>query len=313
MFKGLAELIVMDANTREEFVEKCKPGGEYDGVVAVYRRNFSALRIGNFDRGLIESLPKSVRWIAHVGAGYDKVDVQACIDRGITLSHTPHTPDDATATTAFFLMISAFRQFSRAERNLRAGAWKGGLNPGDAHDLTGRTLAILGLGGIGMRLVELAHAFPMRIVYHNRRRRTDAPEWCEYYPEERLDEMLGMADVLSISVPLRKETEGLVGEKMIRALKPGAILVNTARGRVVDEEAMLKALEDGHLGGIGLDVFPDEPDVNPRLLAIPNATLLPHVGTSTGDTLKKMELMAFQNIHDFLTKGRGENVVPEMA
>ena len=144
-------------------------------------------------------------------------------------------------------MISALRQFSKAERDLRAGLWKSQLNSGNAHDATGRTLAILGLGGIGMRLAEFAHAFPMRILYHNRRRVASAPDWCEYVPAERLDEMLASADVLSVHVPLRKDTEGLVGESMIRKLKKGAIIVNTARGKVIDEEAMIRALEDGHV------------------------------------------------------------------
>ena len=166
---------------------------------------------------------------------------------GITVSNTPGAVDDATATTALYLMLSALRQFSKAERDVRAGLWKSQLSSCKAHDATGRTLAILGLGGIGMRFAQLAHAFPMRIVYHNRRKVEGAPPWCEYYGLDRLDEMLSIADVLSVHVPLRKETEGLVDEKMIRKLKKGAIIVNTARGKVIDEEAMLRALEDGHV------------------------------------------------------------------
>lgn len=167
---------------------------------------------------------------------------------GIIVSNTPGAVDDATATTALYLMLSALRQFSKAERNLRSGQWKSGLYSGNAHDATGRTLAIFGLGGIGSRFAELAHAFPMRVVYHNRGKVESAPEWCEYFPPERLDEMLSIADVLSIHVPLKSDTEGLVGEKMIRKLKKGAIIVNTARGKVIDEEALIRALEDGHVG-----------------------------------------------------------------
>ena len=146
-------------------------------------------------------------------------------------------------------MISAHRQYALAERNIRSGRWKSGLYSGNAHDLTGKTLAVLGLGGIGLRLAELAHAFPMRIVYHNRHKAENAPEWCEYFPAEKLDEMLAIADVLSVHVPLKTETEGLVGEEMIRKLKKGAIIVNTARGKVIDEAAMIRALEDGHVRG----------------------------------------------------------------
>ena len=144
-------------------------------------------------------------------------------------------------------MISALRLFAHAEQDVRAGKWKSSHRPGAAHDLTGRTLAILGLGGIGLRLAELAHAFPMRVVYHSRNRNVQAPAWCEYYGTDRLDEMLAQADVLSVHVPLRPDTEHIVDEKMIRKLKKGAVIVNTARGKVIDEAAMIRALEDGHV------------------------------------------------------------------
>ena len=163
------------------------------------------------------------------------------------MSNTPGAVDDATATTALYLIISTLRQFSKAERNLHEGAWKSGLNSGRAFDLTDKTLAILGMGGIGTRIAELAHAFPMRIIYHNRRPAEGAPPWTEYYPTERLAEFLKEADVLAVSIPLRQETEGLVGEEMIRGLKKGAFIVNTARGKVIDEDAMIRALEDGHV------------------------------------------------------------------
>jgi glyoxylate reductase len=144
-------------------------------------------------------------------------------------------------------MISAFRHFSSSERSLRAGQWNSNISPSLTRDLTGKTLAILGLGGIGFRLAELARAFPMRVIYHARRRVEGAPDWCEYFGQEQLDEFLGLADVLSVHVPLRLDTEGLVGEEMIRKLKRGAILVNTARGKIIDEAALIKALEDGHV------------------------------------------------------------------
>lgn len=166
---------------------------------------------------------------------------------GIIVSNTPVAVDDATATTALYLMISAFRQFSKGERSLRAGRWKNDFSSSVTHDPTGKTLAILGLGGIGFRLAELAHAFPMRIIYHSRNKVQGAPDWCEYFGQDQLDEFLGLADVLSVHVPLRANTEGLVSEEMIRKLKRGAIIVNTARGKVIDEAALIRALEDGHV------------------------------------------------------------------
>ncbi|KAI0035454.1 hypothetical protein K488DRAFT_43241 [Vararia minispora EC-137] len=311
MFDGVAEVIVMDSPDRADFLANLQPGSKYAGVVAVYRHNVSADRIGVFDREIVGALASSVKWIAHNGAGYDQIDVAACIEHGIIVSNTPGAVDDATATNALYLMISALRDFSFGERNLRAGKWKTGVSAARTHDLTGRTLAVLGLGGIGLRLAELAHAFPMRIIYHSRTPAPDAPTWAEYFPVEKLDEFLAQADVLSVHVPLRPETVGLVGEDMIRKLKKGAVIVNTARGKVIDEEAMIRALEDGHLGAIGLDVFPDEPEVNPRLLEFRNATLLPHMGTETQDSQKKMEIRALSNVLDYLTKGKGKDVVPE--
>ncbi|KAG5342596.1 hypothetical protein C0989_012101 [Termitomyces sp. Mn162] len=262
-----------------------------------------------FDKEIIDGLSASVKWIAHNGAGYDSVDVYACIERGIYLSNTPGAVDDATATTALYLLISTLRQFSLSERSLRAGQWKPADLSSKTHDVTGRTLAILGLGGIGLRFAELAHAFPMRIIYHSRHKVQDAPEWCEYF--ENVDEMLGQADVLSVHVPLRADTVDLVGEKMIRALKPGAIIINTARGKVIDEEAMIRALQDGHLASVGLDVFPNEPEVNPQLLKFPNITMLPHMGTETQDSQRKMEVRALQNLRDYLITGMGKDLVPE--
>ena len=166
---------------------------------------------------------------------------------GIKVSNTPGAVDDATATTGLYLILSALRQFSKAERNVRKGVWKSGLDPGRASDLTGKTLAILGMGGVGTRIAELVHSFPMRVIYHNRRPAQGAPAWTEYYPKEKLAAFLKEADVLAVSVPLTQETSGLVGEAMIRGLKRGAIIVNIARGKVIDEEATIKALEDGHV------------------------------------------------------------------
>ncbi|KAI0343739.1 hypothetical protein BDW22DRAFT_1356285 [Trametopsis cervina] len=311
MFDGVADVVAMDSPDRADFLANLKSGGKYKGIVGVYRHNVSADRIGIFDEEIVSALAPSVKWIAHNGAGYDQIDVAACKAKGITVSNTPGAVDDATATTGLYLTVSALRQFSRMERDLRAGLWKSNHSAGKAHDATGKTVAILGLGGIGLRYAELVHAFPMRVVYHNRSKSSIAPDWCEYFGVDRLDEMLSIADVLSVHVPLRKETEGLVGEEMIRKLKKGAIIINTARGKVIDEAAMIRALEDGHLGAVGLDVYPDEPSVNPRLLDFPNATLLPHMGTETCDSQKKMEIRALSNLLDFFKKGKGTDIVPE--
>ncbi|KAF5320991.1 hypothetical protein D9619_001957 [Psilocybe cf. subviscida] len=306
---NIADIVYVDSPDRKSFLAGFGPGGKYENTVGIYRENESRHKIGIFDKELIDGLPSSVKWIAHNGAGYDPVDVHACKARGIYLSNTPGAVDDATATTALYLLISTLRQYSVSERALRALKWKPeGLNK-LTHDVTGKTLAILGLGGIGTRLAVLAHAFPMRVIYHSRKKNPNAPEFCEYF--EDVNEMLKQTDVLSVHVPLRAETVGLVDEKMIRALKPGAIIVNTARGKVIDEDAMIRALEDGHLAAAGLDVFPNEPEVNPRLLDFPQVTLLPHMGTENQDTQRQMEVRALQNLKDFLETGMGKDLVVE--
>ncbi|THG93122.1 hypothetical protein EW145_g8464, partial [Phellinidium pouzarii] len=164
---GISQIVLMDSPDRDDFLNGFKSGGKYDGVVGIYRHNSSSDRIGIFDTALIDALSPSVGWIAHNGAGYDQIDTKACKAKGIVVSNTPGAVDDATATTGLYLIISALRQFARAEQNIRSGNWKSGLKP--AHDPSEKTLAILGLGGIGLRLAELCRPFNMRIVYHSRR------------------------------------------------------------------------------------------------------------------------------------------------
>lgn len=307
---NIAEVVRVDSQSREEFFAELSGNGKFTNTVGIYRHNSSADRIGIFDKELIDRLPSSVKWIAHNGAGYDQIDVFAAKDKGIRVSNTPGAVDDGTATTALYLLIATVRQYTRAELSARDGNWKNGLKP--AHDPSALTLGILGLGGIGLRFAQMAHALPMkRILYHNRSKAEGAPEWLEYYPKERLTEMLKETDVLSIHVPLKKDTEGLVDENMIRTLKKGAIIINTARGKVMDEEALIRALEDGHLSAAGLDVYPNEPHINPRLLEFPQVTILPHMGTETEESQRSMEVRALTNLKDFLEKGSGKDIVGE--
>ncbi|KAJ1306055.1 hypothetical protein OPQ81_010768 [Rhizoctonia solani] len=308
MIGPLAEIIPMKSKSRAQFYEELST--TYAGITGIYRHNTSADHIGIFDKELIDKLPSSVKWIAHNGAGYDQIDIAACKARGIGVSNTPGAVDDGTATTALYLLISACRQFSIAERNVREGKWKSGLAP--AHDPSALTLGILGMGGIGGHFAKLARAFPMkRILYHSRNPVEDAPEWAEYYPDK--EKMLAEIDVLSIHVPLNEKTVHLVDEKAIRTMKKGSIIINTARGKVIDEEALIRALEDGHLYAAGLDVYPNEPQVNPKLFTFRNVTLLPHMGTETQESQHSMEVRALGNLKDFLEGKPVKDTVWELS
>lgn len=182
--------------------------------------------------------------------GVSKVMLQSVADgAGITVSNTPGAVDEATATTALFLLIATMRRFSECEAHLRSGNFAPPKHiEANARDLSGKTIGILGLGGIGMTFVDYIRPFGMKMLYHNRRRSPSASDDVEYI--EDLYEMLRRLDVLMISIPLSKSTEGLIGEKEIRAMKRGSIIVNTARGPIIDEEAMIFALEDGHVSSL---------------------------------------------------------------
>ncbi|KAG8764798.1 hypothetical protein FRC16_008279, partial [Serendipita sp. 398] len=158
MLGSTTEIVRMDCQSRKEFLDNLGPNGKYGNVVGFYRHNSSADRIGIFDAELINALPETCKWIAHNGAGYDQIDVHACKARGIRVSNTPGAVDEGTATTALYLLLSALRQFSIAERNLRTLKWKSGLIP--AHDPSAMTLGVLGMGGIGLHFAKMAHALP---------------------------------------------------------------------------------------------------------------------------------------------------------
>jgi lactate dehydrogenase-like 2-hydroxyacid dehydrogenase len=250
------------------------------------------------DRPLIEALPGSVRLIANFGAGTDHIDLAAAAARGLMVSNTPDVLTAATADIAMLLILSALRGASDAERQLRAGAWRG-WTPADirGHDLAGRTLGIWGFGRTGRATAARAAAFGMEVIYHGRARHED--EAGARYVAERAA-FLSAADVLSLHMPANAETRRVLDRATIAALKPGAVVVNTARGELIDDDALIDALEDGRVGAVGLDVFAGEPALNPRWLSAPRAVLLPHIGSATHETRMAMGLRVMANIEAFL-------------
>lgn len=240
-----------------------------------------------------------IRLLANFGVGIDHIDVTVAKSRGIAVTNTPGVLTDATADVALTLLLMSARRAGEGERELRAGQWDG-WRP--IHmlgaSLKGKTLGLVGFGRIGQATARRAHhGFGMKIAYYARRA-ADASVADElnatFHPE--LPELLAASDFVSLHVPGGAETEGLIGAEAIAAMKPGAHLINTARGSVVDHAALAAALRTGHLGGAGLDVYPAEPEVPAELLEIENIILLPHLGSATVETRTAMGEKAMANV-----------------
>ncbi|HZD73340.1 MAG TPA: D-glycerate dehydrogenase [Actinomycetota bacterium] len=242
--------------------------------------------------------------VGNVAVGYDNVDVAAAERAGVAVCNTPGVLDETTADVAFGLILAASRRFSEAERDLRAGRWTGwSINQYLGHDVHGATLGLVGYGRIGQAVAGRASGFGMRVLHHTR------------HPTGRpghvasLDELLASADVVSLHVPLDEHTRHLIGRRELALMKPSAVLVNTARGPIVDAEALAEALESGTIFAAGLDVYEDEPKVPPRLLAAPRTVLLPHVGSGSLQTRRAMARMAAEGVRAVLAGERPANLI----
>lgn len=257
------------------------------------------------DRAVLTAGAGRLAVVANVAAGYDNIDVGAAAELGVTVCTTPGILDESTAELALALALMARRRTSDAEAALRAGRWDGWAVDGFVgHDLLGATMGIVGWGRIGRAVARRAEALGMDVV-HTSRRPTGAPGHVA-----DLDDLLRAADVVSLHVPLTAATRGLVTAERLRLMKPTAVLVNTARGAVVDEAALAEALHDGVIAGAGLDVFADEPAVHPRLLDAPGAVLLPHIGSATVRTRSAMARTAATAVVDVLAGRPSAAIVP---
>lgn len=263
---------------------------------------------GNFDEEFIARLPPSLKFICHNGAGYDQIDVEACKARNIVVTYAPDPVTNATADLTIFLLLGALRQLNPAIFSLREGRFKVGIDFG--HDPQGKTLGILGMGRIGKAVVQRAAPFGLKPIYHNRTQLPDEEAGGARYVS--FDQLLSESDILSIHVPLSKATRHLIGKKEISAMKRGVVIVNTARGAVIDESAMAAALEEGHIGSVGLDVYEREPEVNEQLVKNKRALLIPHLGTHTTETLAQMEELAMENARRGVLGEELLTVVPEL-
>lgn len=251
------------------------------------------------DANLIRALSESIRIISTFSVGYDHIDIAAARARGIAVTNTPDVLTDATAEIALLLMLGAARNTTSSIATLRSGNWRNWAPTGMlGTELTSKRLGILGLGRIGRATAQRARAFGMKIHYHSRTQLPAELEAGAVYHHD-IAGLFGASEVLSIHCASTPETRGLINRKTIALLPEGAIIINTARGDIVDDEALIEALASGRLGAAGLDVFNNEPNIHPGYLNLSNAFLLPHLGSATLETRNAMGFRALDNLDAF--------------
>lgn len=276
------------ALSKEELMEKV---ADVDGIIC--------LLSDTIDQEVLDAAKKA-KVIANYAVGYNNIDVAYATKKGIAVTNTPGVLTDATADLAWVLLFAVARRVVEGDRFTREGrfeGWQPMLFLGQ--DVSHTTLGIIGAGRIGSNFAKKAKAFDMKILYHNRRpnKAFEEETGALYVDKETL---LRESDYVSLHVPLTNETRHMLGEREFKMMKPNAILINTARGPVVDEKALVKALKEGWIWGAGLDVYEEEPAVEPELLKLDNVVLLPHVGSATTSTRTKMAQMVVDNVLEAL-------------
>lgn len=261
------------------------------------------------DAEFMDAAGDGLKVVANMAVGYDNVDLEAAKERGIVVTNTPGVLDETTADTAFMLLLAAARRLGESERTLRAGNWEWwGPKLFVGVDVWGKKLGIVGMGRIGQAVARRGRGFGMEILYHNRSRKEAAEEELDARYVD-LEELLETADFVSIHTPLTDETRHLIGVDELDKMKTTAVLVNTSRGPVVDEEALSDALADGRIFAAGLDVYENEPKVHPKLLELENAVLAPHIGSGSQETRDRMAVLAAENIVAVLSGGEPKTPV----
>ncbi|MBO8161564.1 MAG: D-glycerate dehydrogenase [Thermosipho sp. (in: Bacteria)] len=283
---------------KEEMMERVK---DADAVVTQLR--------DPVDKEFIDAGNK-LKIIANYAVGYNNIDVEYAKSKGIFVTNTPGVLTEATADIAWALLLAVARKIIPADKFTREGkfeGWKPKLFLG--YEIYGKTLGIIGMGRIGQAVARRALGFGMKIIYHNRRRLPQEIE--EKYNAKYVDlnTLLKEADFISINVPLTQETYHLLNEEKLKLLKPNAILINTARGPVVDERALYNLLKEGRIAGAGFDVYENEPEITPGLEKLENVVLLPHIGSGTFETRAKMSIMVAENVIDALEGRKPKNLV----
>lgn len=257
---------------------------------------------------------KQLKIVSNYAVGYNNIDIDAARELGILVANTPDVLTEATADCAFALLLGVARRLREAEDHLKAGEFQGWHPFGFlGTELHGKKAGILGMGRIGRAFARRARGFGISILYHNREpldRQTEQQYDARFL--ESVDELIQQSDFLSIHCPLTSETRHIINKKRLSMMKPDAIIINTARGPVVEEAELAAALHDRRIGGAGLDVFENEPEVHPDLLTAPNCVLLPHIGSATHETRGRMSALAASSIISHL-EGKPDHAIPNLV
>lgn len=247
------------------------------------------------DRAVLEASSPRCKVVATCAAGFDNIDLKAAQDCRIVVTNTPGVLTEATADLTWALLLATARRLGEAEQLVRSGTWQGwGMLDFLGADVYGKTLGIVGAGRIGTAVAKRARGFDMRVFYHARENKRPIEDLGA--TRVSLGELLETSDFVSLHVPFTEETRHLLDARALNRMKQGAILINTARGAVVDQVALIEALQEGHLGGAGLDVYDNEPTVPEELLKMDHVVLLPHIGSATVSTRSRMAEMAALNV-----------------
>jgi glyoxylate/hydroxypyruvate/2-ketogluconate reductase len=261
------------------------------------------------DAATLDAAPR-LKAVCNIAVGYNNIDLAACTERGILATNTPGVLDDTTADMTWALLMAAARRVTEAERWLRAGNWKGWKNDQflgvDVHHAT---LGIIGMGRIGQALARRAKGFSMPVLYHNRRRAPKAVEKQLGAKYVSLEKLLKESDFVSLNMPYSLEVHHLIGARELALMKPTAVLVNAARGAIVDDAALVQALKERRIAAAGLDVFEGEPKFNPGFLEVDNVALVPHIGSATRVTRTAMAMLASRNLAAALSDRRPPNLL----
>ena len=260
------------------------------------------------DAETINQLPESVKIISNFAVGFGNIDLEAAKKRGIAVTNTPDVLTDATAEIGVLLILGACRRASEGIEKAREGGWVWSADMLIGKQLTGTRLGILGMGRIGQKIAKIAKSLGMIIHYHNRSKLSEEKEQGATY-HNNLNDLMKVSDVLSVCCPASKETINLINKDTLELLPKGAVVTNVARGDIIEDEALIDALERRKVYAVGLDVYKNEPNLNPGYLKHKSAFILPHLGSATKETRTAMANLAIDNIDEFFKTGGCKNKV----